>query len=81
MAGRGSKSALDALLDDLRLEALQDETDLLADDRLPEPVPIEPGFLAFITAVVSEVEPNFVLDDATALMAQEIERAVRVASG
>ena len=76
MAGRGSKSALDALLDDLRLEAFQEETDLLADDRLPEQEPIEKGFLAFIASVVAEVEPNFVLDDATALMAQEIERAV-----
>ena len=76
MAGRGSKSALDSLLDDLRLEALQDETDLLADDRLPEQEPIEQGFLAFMASVVEEVEPNFVLDDATALMAQEIERAV-----
>ena len=76
MAGRGSKSALDALLDDLRLEAFQEETDLLADDRLPEQEPIEQGFLAFMASVVEEVEPNFVLDDATALMAQEIERAV-----
>ena len=73
---RGNKSALDFLVDDLRLEELQEEADLFADDRLPTQKAIAKGFLAFIHRVIKEVEPRFVLDDATRLMAEEIERAV-----
>ena len=64
---RGNKSALDFLVDDLRLEVLQEEADLFADDRLPAQKPIFKGFLAFIHRVIKEVEPRFVLDDATRL--------------
>ena len=73
---RGNKSALDFLVDDLRLEELQEEADLFADDRLPTQKAIAKGFLVFIHRVIKEVEPRFVLDDATRLMAEEIERAV-----
>ena len=73
---RGNKSALDFLVDDLRLEELQEEADLFADDRLPTQKSIAKGFLVFIHRVIKEVEPRFVLDEATRLMAEEIERAV-----
>ena len=73
---RGNKSALDYLVEDLRLEEVQSEADLFHDDRLPTQKPISQGFIRFITSVIKEVEPKFVLDEATRLMAEEIERAV-----
>ena len=76
MAGRGSKSSLQYLLDDLRLEEFQESNDLLADDKLPTQSPTPLGFIAWVQTVVSEVEPRFVWDDATTLMAEEIERAI-----
>lgn len=73
---RGSKSALEYLVEDLRLEEVQGEAELFDDDRLPAQSPISKGFLVFIHRVIKEVEPRFVLDEATRLMAEEIERAV-----
>lgn len=76
MVGRGSKSSLLYLLDDLRLEEFQESSDLLADDQLPTQSPTPLGFISWIETVVHEVDPRFVLDEATLLMAEEIERAI-----
>lgn len=76
MAGRGSKTALSSLLDDLKLEQFQESSDLLDDDRLPIQESLKTSFVAWVDSVAQEVEPRFEWDAAALLMAEEIEKAV-----
>lgn len=76
MAGRGNKTSLQSLLDDLKLEEVQEQTGLFDDDRLPIQEPLQAGFVAWINSIIHEIEPRFAWSPATHLMAEEIEMAV-----